>query len=154
MTRHEGVLLTSMDIELFDTNKHDVDEVKVILSMATGEQTPENLESLLEDFSTSDNRLLFIGLINDVITGIIGIDCSEKPSGLITHLAVLPKNRKRGIGRHLINETAKVLGLSTMELETDQDAVDFYQACGFTATEVESKYPGIHRFRCTRNMIE
>ncbi|MBN2075563.1 MAG: GNAT family N-acetyltransferase [Dehalococcoidales bacterium] len=143
-----------MDIELFDTNKHDIDEIKVILSMATGDPTPENLDSLLGDFYTSDNRLLFIASINHVITGIIGIDRSGKSSGLIKHLAVLPKNRKHGIGRCLINETAKVLGLSTIELETDQDAVDFYHACGFTSIEIESKYPGIHRFRCTRNMIE
>ena len=143
-----------MDIELFDTNRHDVDEVREILSMATGDPTPENLDSLLGDFYTSDNRLLFIASINHVITGIIGIDFSGKPSGVIDHLAVLPKNRNRGIGRCLINETARMPGLCTIELETDQDAVEFYKACGFTSKEIESNYPGIRRFRCTRNMIE
>ncbi|UCC17375.1 MAG: GNAT family N-acetyltransferase, partial [Dehalococcoidales bacterium] len=105
-------------------------------------------------FYPHNNHVLFVSSENNIITGIIGIDCSVKPSGVIKHLAVSPANRRRGIGRSLITETAKVLGLSTMELETDQDAVGFYNACGFTTTEVESKYPGIHRFRCIRNMIE
>jgi N-acetylglutamate synthase-like GNAT family acetyltransferase len=143
-----------MNIEIFDTNRHNVNEVKVLLSMAMGNPTPENLDSLLFEFYSDDNHPFFVSLENNIITGIIGIDCSGKPSGIIQHLAVLPVNRQHGIGRYLINQTAKVLGLSTIELETDQDAVDFYHACGFTSTEVECNYPGIHRFRCTRNMLE
>ena len=143
-----------MDIELFDINRHDADEVKAVLSMALGNPTPENLDSLLNDFYTRDDQMMFIASENNTISGIIGIDCSGKPSGYINHLAVLQAHRRRGIGRSLIDETAKALGLSTMELETDQDAVEFYYACGFTSKEIESKYPGIRRFKCVKNMIE
>ncbi|HEY93372.1 MAG TPA: GNAT family N-acetyltransferase [Dehalococcoidia bacterium] len=143
-----------MYIELFDINRHDVHEVKEILFMATGNPTSENLDSLLFEYYSNDNHSLFICKENNIITGIIGIDCSGKPLGFIKHLAVLPENRRRGIGGHLINETAKVLGLSIIELETDQDAVEFYIACGFSSKEIKSKYPGIRRFRCVKNMIE
>lgn len=143
-----------MDIELFNIDRHDVDAVKIILSMAIGNPTPEILDSLLFEFYSDDNHPLYVSLENNRITGIIGIDCSGKPSGIIKHLAVLPVNRRRGTGRCLINQTAKVLGLSTIELETDQDAVEFYITCGFSSKEIESNYPGIHRFRCIRNMIE
>lgn len=143
-----------MDLELFDINRHDVDEVKVILSIAIGNPTLEKLDSVLLEFYSIDNHLLFVSSENNIITGIIGVDSTNKPSGYIKHLAVLPANRRQGIGRHLINETAKALRLSSMELETDQDAVEFYNACGFTSKEIERKYPGIHRFRCIRNMIE
>ncbi|UCD09722.1 MAG: GNAT family N-acetyltransferase [Dehalococcoidales bacterium] len=143
-----------MDIELYDINRHDVDAIKIILSMAMGNPNPEDLNSLLFDFYTRNDQMMFIASENDTVSGIIGIDCSGKPSGYINHLAVLPANRRRGIGRSLIVETAKVLGLSTMELETDQDAVEFYNACGFNSKEIESNYPGIRRFRCVKNMIE
>ena len=143
-----------MDIELFDKNRHDINEVKVLLSMATGDQTPENLDSFLFEYYSDDNHLLFVSSEANIIIAIIGFDCSGKPSGIIKHLAVLPAHRRCGIGRHLILETAGALGLSTVELETDQDAVGFYHACGFTSTEIESNYPGIRRFRCIGNMLE
>ena len=143
-----------MDIEIFNTNRHNIDEVKAILSMAMDNPTPENLDSLLFEFYSDDNHLLFVSSEANSIAGIIGIDCSGKPLGIIKHLAVKTAKRRQGIGRHLINETAKALGISDVELETDQDAVGFYHACGFTSTEIERNYPGIHRFRCTRNMLE
>ena len=143
-----------MDIELFNTDRHDAGEVKELLSMAKGDQTPENLDSLLYEYYSNAKHLLFISSENNIITGIIGIDCSGKPLGIIKHLAVSPVNRRSGIGRWLINETSNALELSSIELETDQDAIGFYRACGFSSIEVESNYPGIHRFRCTRNMIE
>ena len=143
-----------MDIELFDIQRHDVNAVKTILSMAIGDPIPETLHSLLFEFYSDDDHPLFLSLENNHITGIIGIDCSKKPSGIIEHLAVLPEYRRHGVGRFLIDQTEKILELSSIELETDQYAVDFYRACGFNSAEVERNYPGIHRFRCIRNMIE
>ena len=82
-----------MDIEIFDTNRHNVNEVKAILSTAIGDPTPERLDSLLFEFYSDDNHLLFVSLENNIITGIIGIDCSGRPSGIIRHLAVSPGNQ-------------------------------------------------------------
>ena len=42
------------------------------------------------------------------------------------------------------------LSLKSVALETDQNAVDFYRACGFTVMKIISRWPGIHRFLCTK----
>ena len=39
-----------------------------------------------------------------------------------------------------------------MEAETDQDAVDFYNACGFKTREIDSPYMGVRRFRCIKSI--
>ena len=70
-----------MDIELFDINRHDVDAIKIILSMAMGNTKPEDLDSLLFEFYSDDNHPFFVYLENNMITGIIGLDYSGYPSG-------------------------------------------------------------------------
>jgi ribosomal protein S18 acetylase RimI-like enzyme len=143
-----------MQIEVFNKSRHNPETVKQILAMAMGNPTPENLVSLIDDFYNDDNHSLFVAFEGSMPIGAIGIDQTDKSMGYITHLAVLPRKRKQGIGRRLINGVAEKLELSWLELETDQEAVGFYEACGFDTTEIESRYPGIRRFKCIRNMIE
>lgn len=127
--------------------------------MAVGRPDQDYLEKLLNIFYTKEKRAFFVRLNKGKIIGIIGLDCSQAPYGWITHIAVHPDFRKKGIGRNMINEAAKTLSLTTVGLETDQDVVDFYRACGFTTIEVFSRWPGTHRYQCTRgqwpeNMLE
>jgi len=119
--------------------------------MAMGRPTPERLQTLLDKFYNQKAHPLLVSLNNNDINGIIGIDYSKAPHGWITHIAVQPDLRKKGIGRSLINYVFKAFSLKSIALETDQDAVDFYRACGFTALEIPSKWSGIYRFRCIKD---
>jgi ribosomal protein S18 acetylase RimI-like enzyme len=123
--------------------------------MAVGYPAPERLKNLLDNVYDIEGHLLFIEsakgkITGPVVTGLIGVDTTNTPHGWILHLAVHPDYRKRGIGRGLIKQVMELLSLKSVALETDQDAVDFYRACGFTAVEINSKRPGVHRFRCTK----
>jgi ribosomal protein S18 acetylase RimI-like enzyme len=135
-------------IEKYDRIRHNTEDVKSLLAMAVGRPTDERLKNLLDVVYDVEGYLLFVTLDKDKITGIIGVDISASPHGWILHLAVHPDYRKQGIGRGLIIQAMESLSLTSVGLETDQNAVSFYRACGFTAVEIPSKWPGVHRFRC------
>jgi GNAT superfamily N-acetyltransferase len=140
-------------IEKYNRDRHNTQAVKDLIAMAMGRPTPERLQRLLDNFYSTDGHTIFVALDKSQITGIIGIDYTAAPHGWILHLAVQPDLRKKGIGRGLIDYAFKEFSLESIALETDQDAIGFYCACGFTAVEIESKWPGIHRYRCTKGHI-
>ena len=142
-----------MLIEELDKSRHNLGDIKELLAMAMGNPTPEKLKQLLDEFYASDGRTIFVAIHSGKIIGVIGIDYSNRPYGFITHIAVLPDMRKQGVGSHLINYTTAALKLSEIGVETDQDAVDFYRACGFETEEIESQYPGVRRFRCVSGKV-
>ena len=142
--------VNAMLIGPFDRHKHDLDAVLGLLAVSTGPATLERLQKLIDEFYNLDGHTLYVASQNDVISGIIGVDCIAKPRGVITHIAVLPDRRMKGIGRNLISHVVKTLGLTKIEAETDQEAADFYHACGFESKEIESKWPGVRRFRCVK----
>jgi ribosomal protein S18 acetylase RimI-like enzyme len=135
-------------IEKYDRIRHNTEDVKSLLAMAVGRPTDERLKKLLDVVYDIEGYLLFVTLDKDKVTGIIGVDNSASPHGWILHLAVRADCRKKGTGKRLINEGMEYLSLTSVGLETDQDAVNFYRACGFIAVEIPGKWPGIHRFRC------
>ncbi len=138
-------------IEKYNKNRHNPAVVKDLLAMAMGRPTPQKLTQYLEEFYTADNHTLFIALKESRVIGLIAIDCTNSPRGLITHLAITPDMRRKGTGRNLINHAVKSFGLESITAETDQDAVEFYRACGFIIKEIESKWPGVRRFRCVKD---
>ena len=139
-------------IEEYSSSRHNPAAVKDLLAMAVGRPTPEILTQLLEKFYTADNHTIFVAVDGVSVIGILGIDYSASPHGIITHLAVQPDLRMKGIGKNLINHVTKTLGLTSIVLETDQDAVEFYRACGFEIREIESRWPGVNRFRCIKDI--
>jgi ribosomal protein S18 acetylase RimI-like enzyme len=143
-----------MTIEEFDRKRHDTRTVSDLLAMAIGASTPEKLQKLLDVFYSEDGHVIFVSLDGNTITGVIGLDYTATPHGWITHLAVRPELRKQGIGRRLIEHLADRVGLESIGLETDQDAVGFYRACAFEVKEIPSQWPGVRRFRCFKSMID
>ena len=141
-----------MLIEELDRSRHNLGDVKELLATAVGNPTPEKIEQLLDDYYASDDHTIFVATQSGKIIGVIGIDCTDKPHGFITHITVSPDMRKQDVGRHLINHTTAILELSDIRAETDQDAVGFYRSCGFETEEIESQYSGVRRFRCVKSI--
>ena len=140
-------------IEEINRNTHKLEDVKELLAIAVGRPSIEKLTYLIDEFYASESCTIFIALHNERIIGIVGIDYAHKPQGFITHIAVNPDMRNQGIGRKIIEHGIQALELTTVEAETDQDAVDFYIACEFETREIESQYKGIHRFRCIKSLV-
>ena len=139
-------------IEEFHRDKHNLAEVKALLAMAAGSPTIEKLAYLIDEFYASNGRKIFMSLSSGKVIGVIGMDHTKRPHGFITHIAVHPDTRKKGIGSRLIKYAATVLELSEIEAETDQDAVSFYESCGIETKEIENHYAGIRRFRCLKRV--
>ncbi len=137
-------------IERYDNNRHDPEEVKSLLAMAVGYPTPEKLRKLLDTVYDIEGQFLFVALDKGKVIGIIGADITAAPHGWILHLAVHPDYRERGIGRQLIDDIMTELSLKSVALESDQVALNFYRACGFKVREIISKWPGVHRYLCTK----
>jgi ribosomal protein S18 acetylase RimI-like enzyme len=148
-------------IEKYDRIRHNTEAVENLIAMALGPSTPGRGRKLLSNVYEVEDYLLFVTLDQGkapvpvtppvpLITGIIGVDNAAAPHGWILHLAIHPTLRHRGLGRNLIEHVMGQLCWQSVGLTTDQDAVDFYRACGFTAVEFHSPWPGIHRFRCTK----
>ena len=142
----------TITIEKFNRTVHNLADVKGLLAMAMGRPSIKKLAYLIGEFYASDSRSIFVAESNERIIGIIGTDYTDKPQGFITHIAVHPYVRKKGTGRQLIEHVIQTLELTTVEAETDQDAVDFYTACKFESREIESQYKGIRRFRCMKSL--
>jgi ribosomal protein S18 acetylase RimI-like enzyme len=140
-------------IEKFDKSRHNPAAVKDLLALALGHPTSEKLQKIPDEFYTQNGHTLFVASEKEKLTGVIGYDVTASPHGWIVHLAIHPDHRMRGIGRNLILETMKALALESVALETDQDAVNFYRACGFKVVEIRSKWPETHRYRCTKGQM-
>ncbi|MFC2015265.1 GNAT family N-acetyltransferase [Chloroflexota bacterium] len=144
----------NMLIEEFTQDRHNLQEINDLLSMAMGNPTSVNLRRLMDEFYTSDGHAIFVATNDNKVVCVIGMDYTDKPLGVITQITVLPENRKQGVGNYLINHVTAVLELTNIEAETDQDAVDFYNACGFKTKEIVSRYQGVRRFRCLKSIIK
>jgi ribosomal protein S18 acetylase RimI-like enzyme len=147
-------------LEKYDRTRHNTEQVKNLLTMAIGYPTHESLGKLLDVVYDIKGHHLFViqkkGFLTrhkGIITGIIGLDFTSPPHGWILHLAVHPDYRKRGLGKSLISQVMEKFQLESVALETDDDAVDFYRACGFDTIEIKSNWPGVHRYRCTKGQL-
>lgn len=86
----------------------------------------------------------------DRLAGILILDGCE-----ILGIAVRTDLHRRGVGRSLIFHAAEEMRLARMTAETDDDAVGFYQSCGFDCTRFERSFPDgtAVRYKCIRNFF-
>lgn len=83
-----------------------------------------------------------------VIVAFIGLQRVSQEAGWIRGIAVDPDRQRKGIGRALVRALRTRTSGLTLHAETDHDALRFYRACGFEATSLGEKYPGVERFEC------
>ncbi len=76
----------------------------------------------------------------------IGIEIIGANKARICHIAVAPQYRNKGIALQMIKEVVKMLQLTYIEAETDNEAVEFYEKIGFQVKSLGERYPGIERF--------
>ncbi|MEW6724083.1 MAG: GNAT family N-acetyltransferase [Bacillota bacterium] len=90
---------------------------------------------------------VFVWREDGKVVGVIAVR-GEGERGEISHIAVDPAYRIRGIGRAMIYSLPTVCGFTEVWAETDQDAVDFYRRSGFAVESLGWPYPNTERFRC------
>ncbi len=101
-------------------------------------------------YLTDDTTQLWTLNEGNQLVGIVGMHQTTPQVGELTHIAVNPEHRLRGLGRWLVEGLQRQHpSIARWWCETDDDAVAFYRRLGWTATPVRSPHPGWRpRYRC------
>lgn len=123
--------------------------IRDLLSLSMGDPTPAALDDVGHHYREDPAWALFGYQRDGLVVGCVGIEVTAQGQATLRHLAVVPDERMRGIGRSMIDGVSERLLLSTVVAETDGDAVGFYRRCGFTVESIGETHPGVERFRCS-----
>jgi len=119
-------------------------EVQKILSACVFDNSPGGMKTLSSDYHRHSSWQLFGWFENENLVGVCGyevhLDWVE-----ILHIATHENVRGCGVARNIVNALQKLYNMP-IEAETDNDAVEFYQKCGFKVTAI-CKY-NVQRFAC------
>jgi ribosomal protein S18 acetylase RimI-like enzyme len=123
------------------------DELIKLLSPAVYMPTYDKIKNIISSYLSSDTKSLFAFSYSSDLVGIIGME-HNNTSITITHIAVEEAYRHRRIGSNLIKYISSAYKC-TLELETDNDAVEFYRSIGFQIENLGETHPGFVRYKCT-----
>jgi N-acetylglutamate synthase-like GNAT family acetyltransferase len=119
--------------------------IKKLLSYATLE---EKVNEEYKKYTCLPSRKLYSIEVNGETVSCMGVEFLNSKEAVIKHIAVLPRERGRGIGSSMINFLCKKHDIHSVFAETDKEAVNFYSKFGFQTTSLGEKYLGIERFLC------
>jgi ribosomal protein S18 acetylase RimI-like enzyme len=84
--------------------------------------------------------------LDGAIAGIVGAEPVPPSSAFIRDLAVAPQARRRGIGRALIEFLRSEQGYTSLEGDTLEAVLPFYEACGFRVVADGLMADGVMRY--------
>jgi GNAT superfamily N-acetyltransferase len=119
-----------------------------VLQPSVGFPTPEKLAAIAETYAEEDSWSAYALFDDAAVVGIIGFELTSPGCLRIRHIAVPPIAQRRGLGRRLIEACRERVLPKELYAETDKDAVQFYERCGFTVESLGEQYPGVERFAC------
>ena len=125
--------------------KHEVTD---LLAEALGNPTQSELETLMQSCVNDGFPGLWIARSSDTTVGIMRLESRESSSCVITHIAIHPSFRRQQIGRKLVEFLRDDLRFAHAVVETDDDAVCFYKACGFECKSLGDNKYGVRRYKC------
>ncbi|TXK81865.1 GNAT family N-acetyltransferase [Paenibacillus sp. N3.4] len=115
---------------------------------------PDRLEQATKEYETDKNLWLFGYESEGRLVGIIGFRINDGQEMRITHLTVEPESRGVGFGRGIILEIIEDMHPVTIEVEADEETVQFYRNIGFRISSLGEKYPGMENFLCVYEVEE
>lgn len=119
--------------------------IKKLLSYATLEK---KVNEEYKKYTYLPSRKLYSIEVNGETISCIGVEFLNSKKAVIKHIAVLPKERGKGIGSSMIRFLCKKHDIHSVFAETDKEAVNFYSNFGFQITSLGEKYLGVERFLC------
>ncbi|MCM3185181.1 GNAT family N-acetyltransferase [Priestia megaterium] len=119
--------------------------IKKLLSYATLEK---KVNEEYKKYTYLPSRKLYSIEVNGETISCIGVEFLNSKKAVIKHIAVLPKERGKGIGSSMISFFCEKYDIHSIFAETDKEAVNFYSKFGFQITSLGEKYLGIERFLC------
>ena len=123
-------------------------EIMALLADSVGSSSERELEELIESCTQDDYPTLWVAFCGDRPIGVLRLNSQDRAHCTITHIAVHPNLRGQGVGRKLIEYIRDERDFRQAEVETDDDALGFYKACGFEIESIGDNSFGVQRFKC------
>jgi GrpB-like predicted nucleotidyltransferase (UPF0157 family)/N-acetylglutamate synthase-like GNAT family acetyltransferase len=121
-------------------------DVLRIMSYSIYEESLERAAQKAQEYRENETQYVYGWIENGSVFGVCGfVVHSDKVE--ITNISVDINARHRGIGSAMIAAIRKKYIMLMIEVETDDDAVEFYRKCGFISTPALHKH-GVRRWKC------
>ena len=133
-----------LEIRVVSPSEHAA--AAAILAPATGDGTAEAAASAIEDLLSVSTSALFGAYIQREMVAAYGIQ-RDGMANQVVLIAVREDHRKRGIGRALLQDALRRSGKRPVIVETDDEGLPFYKACGFKLFGRRTHPSGTVRYR-------
>lgn len=117
-----------------------------LLAEATGENTAEAAQLVIERARTGGDDRVIGGWLNDTMIGAYTIE-RDGMANQVSLIAVAPNHRLKGFGKMMLLDALRRSGRRPLTAETDEDALGFYKANGFKMVGRRKHPSGIFRYR-------
>ncbi|WLD94291.1 GNAT family N-acetyltransferase [Alkalihalobacillus sp. AL-G] len=118
----------------------------VIRKLLTQATSADKVNNVYQQYLKSTSKSLYSYVVDGEIVACIGIEIKSNNIAEILHIAVCASERGKHIGSAMIQAICNQYALKRVFAETDQDAVGFYEKCGFKIISLGEMYPGVERF--------
>ena len=132
--------------ELKPLAANDDASAAAILASATGENTAQAAQIVLDRARTAGDDRVIGGWLNDQLISAYTIE-RDGMANQVTIIAVDPDHRRKGFGKTMLMDALRRSGRRPLTAETDEDALGFYKACGFKMVGRRKQPNGIFRYR-------
>lgn len=137
-----------IDIKPYVDNRNILD----LIGKCLFNPSKDKINEVVNSYLSNDNYLLLGHKVDNEFVGYIGLDLTNPSKTVINHIAVKEERRNTGIGRNMINSCLLDYEISEIEVETDNDALDFYKKLGFNVVNTEYKYDNVKRYTLKLNI--
>lgn len=135
---------SSLEIRAVSPSEHE--RAAGILAPATGEGTAEAAAAVIERLLASEKAALYGAFIGCDLVAAYVIR-RDGMSNEIPIIAVCEDHRRRGLGRALLQDALRRSGKRPLVVETDDEGLPFYKACGFKLFGKRPHPSGTVRYR-------
>lgn len=134
------------------TERADERQLHDLLSPSIGSPTAEKVAAVARRYRKDEDWTLY-GWEDEsgALTGCIGLERRSIREAKVRHLAVAPGARRQGVGSALIAAAIESTSVERLVTETDEDAVGFYERCGFGIAKTTSRWDR-QRFLCSLDL--
>jgi ribosomal protein S18 acetylase RimI-like enzyme len=134
---------------IFERITPEYPRLSCVVSSSIGLPTPEKIAQVLESYQ-QPNQFLMGAFSTKNLIAVIGFQLKDTQA-TIKHISVLNEFKMQGVGKSLVHRLIRDYKPSTVSLETDGEAVEFYEKLGFICQIFNGEHGS--RYRCYLNLL-
>jgi GNAT superfamily N-acetyltransferase len=121
-------------------------QAALVLAPATGAGTPDAALDRISQHVHEGKIAIYGGFLSGELVAAYLLK-RDGMANEVALIAVVPEQRKRGIGRLLLKDALQRSGKRPLTAETDEEGLGFYKTCGFKLVGRRKHPSGVFRYR-------